>query len=698
MTRPYFFQQDSARLLASIAASEPQATGSASNSTGQPLGFITAMTAKLATPASWTDIDDCYMAPAGWLTANSSMRAVAKSACLALVRRIASPIISGDEYQHIEDMMLRTAMVVDACYADFSGSERTEVSTWINDVLNYAESQRTTFWPLANSPHNNYWQNHFLALSIAGLCGEGWLANVSTTWRPKFETWAAIVVTQYTSPDYTGPQITEGHYYSAYTYGMLWALRQYDAVMGTTYTSQLSFGPVDALNLALFQVRPHNGLFFSIGSEAANAIAPFHGVQWRLWHQLIMLSGPSNATAGVAFTMLGSTEVTSEANNFWSRSAKAWDNFYWRIYGTTPAALSTKSDRRLVLPSPGGAQTYLRSSQGWSTSATRRAAVVFHSRVVWASGNSRYPDYSHAHVDIPGFQWAQDTDWLVLDPEASGGGGISGIDGELGGSSVLSDISNIVTLASAKYTSSTAYPTTTHNEDNTGAAIPHYYLNIDASPYWTMCTVYRRQYVWLDDMQVCVLWDRVATSGADTKTLRMHVMGLPVVASGVATTTTPGSQTVKVRDLYSTTGNAMTRLCLGSSGTLTSGTTNSLTDSTKAWITNELVGYTVIYDVSGSGTFGTIASNIATTVTISGSWTAPTAGMTYRLGPYAGASRITQVDAANDFRSLKVLDVGGRVSAATLSSGAGYLQADMTINGVSRSVRMFDDGSHATVS
>jgi len=59
--------------------------------------------------------------------------------------------------------------------------------------------------------------------------------------------------------------------------------------------------------------------------------------------------------------------------------------------------------------------------------------------------------------------------------------------------------------------------------------------------------------------------------------------------------------------------------------------------------------------------------------------------------------RLTQTDASDDYRSVKVLDVGNRVSAATLASGAGYLEAQITVNGTARTIRFFDNGTHATV-
>jgi hypothetical protein len=60
--------------------------------------------------------------------------------------------------------------------------------------------------------------------------------------------------------------------------------------------------------------------------------------------------------------------------------------------------------------------------------------------------------------------------------------------------------------------------------------------------------------------------------------------------------------------------------------------------------------------------------------------------------------RITQSDGANDYRSLKILDVGARVTSTTLTTASGSLTVRIQISGGSAvSVTFNDDGSHALV-
>ena len=58
---------------------------------------------------------------------------------------------------------------------------------------------------------------------------------------------------------------------------------------------------------------------------------------------------------------------------------------------------------------------------------------------------------------------------------------------------------------------------------------------------------------------------------------------------------------------------------------------------------------------------------------------------------------ISQVATANDFTSLKVLDVNGRISRVQYASGTGWSQASLVVNSEAVDVRVFDDGSHAVV-
>jgi len=86
--------------------------------------------------------------------------------------------------------------------------------------------------------------------------------------------------------------------------------------------------------------------------------------------------------------------------------------------------------------------------------------------------------------------------------------------------------------------------------------------------------------------------------------------------------------------VVSATNNTLTDTSVvDDSGTATSGTTTKLNDTTKAWTVNEWVGAQVYKTGgTGSGEYGTVLSNTATQLTITGTWTAPDATTTYVIG------------------------------------------------------------------
>lgn len=660
--RPYFFQTDQSRLLASIAAGDAEATGSASNNWGSPLGFITlcqaAVVASGATgrgyplSGSYNDVPSWNLAVAGSLMqtyngTGNTMRDSAKNECLAFVAAHPSGTLSSDEFQHCEDVVGGVAIIGDCCYDRFTAGERSTVATWLNQAIAYVETQNRTFWPGQYVPsgkeavNNNYFNNQTLAWAMVGLCSEGWNASAATH-RAHFEAIAANYVSFYNgdtqAAGWKGPQVSEGRYYSTYFRNPLWAMRQYDSVMGTTFMSSLGANgctPIEHLRMALFHLQPRGARNFFDGSEPNSSIAHVatNGCGF-LWFMMGM-SDPSATETRVMKTIVNRADFTADSPVGWARTNKGFENFYWNTRPISALAVASLTTRRLAMPSPGAARTFLRSSGGWDGATTTRAAVMFSCMVDWQNNPGNEPGFSHANPDVPGFQLSQGIDRVVTDVEYSESGGTAGIGNEQASDSAAL-WANIVTIASSINPGATGWPVQLFNEDNTGASVPHYYKSIDAQPTWTQCTIYRREYVWLDDLQVVVIFDRVATSGSNAKTFRLHVdAGGGVTVAGGAATWTTGSTSARLRDLYSTDGNAMTAA-------------------------------------------------------------APSESTTYSKGPTI--IRISQSLTSNDVRSLKVLDLNSRCSAASLSSGAGYLQADMTINGVARSVRFFDDGSHCTVS
>ena len=653
-TRPYFFQQDHSRLLASMAANDAEATGSAGNSWGSPIGFITLCAAAAASSGrggnpvtgSYNDVPTWHIAVAGWAKeANSagtgtSMMDVAKNEVLALVAGNPSGTLTSDQFQHAEDYVGGVAIAVDCCYSRFTSGERATVAAWLNNAVAYMENQNRVFWPGPYVPsgkeavNNNYFQNQTLTWALVGLCSEGWNSSAATH-RAHFEVIAANYVAFYNggsqSVGYVGQQISEGKYYSQYFRNAMWGIRQYDAVMGSTFMAQLGVGgatPEKQLEMGLFHLLPRTALTFFDGSEPNSSLAVVGTNGSNYLATMAGMCSSSSTVARVAKTIFSRADWTADTNNFWARYDHAFHNFYWNNRPLSALPVSSLTQRRLALPSPGGARTFLRSSGGWDGATTTRAAVMFSSMLDFTNATQNAAGYSHANPDVPGFQLAQGADWIATDVENGGSAGIA----HEGGATIGSAWGNYVGLASGgSNPPGTGWPVQLFNEDNIGASVPHYYKSINAQPAWSQCSTYRREYVWLDDLQVVVIFDRVVTAGANNKTWRLHTIALPSVASGVATWTA-GATSCRVRDLYSTDGTAM------------AGADVTETDS----------GATI--------------------------------------------NRLSQVGTSNDWRSLKVLDLNGRCSAATLSSGAGYLQADMTINGVARSVRFFDNASHVTVS
>jgi hypothetical protein len=500
-------------------------------------------------------------------------------------------------------------------FSKFSSADLAKVATWVNGTLTNWNSKNLSFWPF-DDPLNNYWQNGFLAHVIGGIATEGFNNTgpaTAATWRTKAEQMATKFKTATTSPNWTGPVQSEGHYYSGYVSHALWAMELYDAAVDTTFVADSSFSFENQLDLVMFETRPQLTRFFSVGSEANNSLATHTGVSLSYWHHLVN-SGRYTQQAQHAKSLLAVAEADNA--NFWSRNDKGFASFYWNVRRVSALPLTTKTDRLMTTPSPGAGLIGIRSTAGFQTSA--RAALVF------ANQFNFDPAYSHSNPDAPGFQWVSGSDWLVTDPDYYDNSGILAEAGQ----GNYSDLSNIVTLAGQQYNGSGGQPVINFALDNTAQTVPHYYVQIDAQPYWTSASVYRRDYVWLDDLQVVVIFDRIV--GTPAKKWRLHVPALPTINGNTASYTI-GTKTVTVRDLLAT-GNG-------------------------AWV----------------------VENLNPSITQNDVW------------------RLSQDDASNDYRSLKVLDVGGRVSSATLTTGAGFFQANLQVGGVAMAVRFFDDGTQALV-
>lgn len=602
-SRPYLLKSIESRLKASVSSGQAIAVGSG--------GFLDRVKTAVS---SGSEVPNFYVALAGMAEGNASLLKTAHDRVMALVNaNPAGDSGRGTNFKDVDYRMFETAAVVDMAYSQFTTDELTRVATWVNGTLDNWNYQNKTFWPFDDS-FNNYWQNGFLGHVIAGIATQGF--------NPRAAEWRATAGKMYenfkaASAKWSGPIQAEGNYYSSYVSQVLWAMELHDGAMGTTWVAGSKLNAADYLDFLMFQLRPNLKNYFVVGSQPSEATAPFtHSTIW-YWQHLIHSAAGTNQ-ARYAKAILDPVLVESFAM---SRLHKSFVQFYWNTSGLATADPATNPSRMYVAPTPGAGLIGLRSSAGFRTDAT---AVVMFANTNGDGGRAGEPArWSHGNPDAPGFQWASGADWLVTDPDFYSRNGLLAE----AGSAYLSDLSNIVTLAGVKENGSVgSFPLIKHAENNTSAAVPHFYTQIDAQPYWNMTSTYRREYVWLDDLQVVVIADRIV--GSQAKTWRLHVPAAPVISGNTATYTINGKQ-VRVRDL----------------------TNNG------AWSSVNLNG----------------------SVTVSNVW------------------RLSQTASATDYTSVKVLDVGGRAVSATLTSGAGYVQANVNIGGINRTVRFYADGSHALV-
>jgi hypothetical protein len=149
----------------------------------------------------------------------------------------------------------------------------------------------------------------------------------------------------------------------------------------------------------------------------------------------------------------------------------------------------------------------------------------------------------------------------------------------------------------------------------------------------------------------------VNTGVADPKTWRLHVYGSPTISGSTVTTTTRNGSAVVVRDLTA------------------NGSFSSL----------NLFKY---YDPATNGQSPTsyIPGAPLNSYLTGGKWE-------IRHPVY----RITQPFSGNSLYSCKVISVNGRCTAAVQVPISGGIRVTMTINGATRIVDVFDNGSNPTV-
>jgi hypothetical protein len=167
-----------------------------------------------------------------------------------------------------------------------------------------------------------------------------------------------------------------------------------------------------------------------------------------------------------------------------------------------------------------------------------------------------------------------------------------------------------------------------------------------------------------------------ATSGAATTITDTSKAFTTNQWAGGTITLTGGTGVGQTRTVVSNTATAITvtPAWTTSSGTATAGGPTTLTNSAAAWTVNQWAGCTItLTGGTGSGQTRTVLSNTANTITVSAAWTTnPAAGTTYTItaNPAAGTTYTVTALVAYD-----LLD-DSRSLAYTPTTGANWLDPD----------------------
>jgi hypothetical protein len=633
---------------------------------------------KIGSPGAYPGIFWHQVALWAYLANDSAGKTAVRNAIVALATANPPSLINvgsnynanyGNDFQHKEIWLWawEYCWTVDLCYDAFSEADRSLIATAFNGYLDqWAKADRdnwaflyTTASPnnIANPFHlaNNYMQNAFLAHAMCAGASAGWNPRADE-WLAKAEQMRAAWSTNLNETIYPAGIETEGDYYAKYVrHGII---AQYLLAEKAANPSQFSLTQLaKQLELSMFSIRP-NYHALHVGAQAADTKF-YHSNKIIENYTLLSLleeKQPGNALVGQMKTLADAIESNAQnASSFGGPTGKGFLRFFWgkaHITGTSMTARTLKYWSGAVSNVRGMNKIFLRSN--WDDAATDIVAVMF------GANSNATPPYSHANPDAPGFQWHRGADQIALDPEyfTNNGTGAEGGDGTAGVTINNCVVPSAWFAGDRRYNNGGDSAAPTIEQESTGASpIVYRYARINATAYYDgtgyggsggaarNCAFLKRSYLWLgDDFRTVLIWDRVQTTG-QSKYWQLHTAGNASVSGSLGSqeaTWTVGGTNARLRQLYVDSATAITSTDLG------------------------------------GGQFSIAGSN-------------------YQAGP--GPWRIRFESPANDSRFLTILDLQNACTAAAIngSTSSGYLEAVVTVNGITMTIRINDSGELVSI-
>jgi hypothetical protein len=421
----------------------------------------------------------------------------------------AVPLVAGDSYLEIGEMIGDVAIIYDWCHAQTTPAQRTRWIAYANqavwNVWNHKQatwggrSYPWTGWSVDN-PSNNYYYSFLRATMLLGIATErendqapGWLA----IYRAKMAALATVF-----SRDLQGGGSREGTGYGVAMRRLFELYSWWQASTGERLADRTDHAR-GSLRTMLHQVMPTLNRFAPVGDQSRDSTAMLFDYHR---HYLLELTAlyPSDPAAGWARQLLASSTVPRMANGF----MHVYD-FLLDGLGAAPAPLDTIP---LAHHAVGIGGIYARSS--WTaTGAT------------WLGLQSGPYTESHAHQD-QGSILLYDGEWLVGDAVVYSHSGLPQM--PTAHSMVRIDVGGSPLRQLASTTSRTTVV-------RSGSGW-HYFATDSTPAYGGNANVQlvQRDVLFLHE-GVLVVYDRIRTSPTATQTWQLITTARPVIVGAVAT-------------------------------------------------------------------------------------------------------------------------------------------------------------------
>lgn len=589
--------------------------------------------------------------------------------------------------------------ILDLCYDLLSSSERTQAANFLKNFFDSIQRYTANTWPGPDDKFfftfSNFWASQYKAQSIIPIVTKNILTNTdNSAMLTLLLERQAQYQEQSRLPKHQSVRSMESAWYSPLSISHFEGNLFLDNVYGSNFNTQKQFTFDNVIKHHMLSVNPAINRHMQRGDQPTfytSKNPPIGSSDWRM----LMIASYFAETASLGrqarqfvVDTFSSKPAADPMGVQYSDNGKpswldfdggAFLQFYYRDASFSTEAISNFTTRYHENPLPGSGQTFIRSAGTYAIGGTGRSALVENH---WWPVVKSQSSVVHSVAAAGTFLWYQSDDEIVLDPNSFS---YTGFLGKVSHGLPYPDWFNLVTLDSESgYLDIgeppwSAPPTSTYlakpilggantpryiaRVNASGAGVPYYFQSLDLTGYFLNPTKYIRQFVWLDDLQVLVLHDQVNTGLADTKTWRLHVYGAPTIAGSTVTTTTRNGSAVVIRDLTSN----------GSFASLD------------------------LYKYYDPNTEGQLPTRYSPAFALNDSLSVALPIGTRLFETRHHIYRITQPFSGNSLYSCKVISVNGRCTAASQAAIAGGIRVTMTINGATRTVDVFDNGSNPTV-